>query len=259
MNFKRIRCQVLFEGRVAEIAIASPKANIVDRATIEELERAFADRWGRRLHAIVLTADGPNFSFGASVQEHLPESIPETLHALHGLLRKIANADAPVIAAVKGQCLGGGFELVLACDLIIAEANAVFASPEIKLGVFPPAACALLPVRIGTAAANTLVLSGSSISGEQAAGLGLVSRMSPAGNLETELARWLEADFLPRSADALRLAARATRRNIIRALEVDLPALERLYLDELMSCEDAVEGIRAFLEKRPPRFNVAAR
>ncbi|MGI9100995.1 MAG: enoyl-CoA hydratase/isomerase family protein [Terriglobales bacterium] len=259
MTFNKIRCDSLFDGRVAKISLAAPKANIVDQTMIVELERAFSGCKGRRLHAIVLTAEGPNFSYGASVQEHLPEHIQTTLQVLHRLLRTIAGAEAPVIAAVRGQCLGGGFELVLACDLIIAEADAVFASPEIKLGVFPPAACALLPVRIGAASASAVVLTGASLCAEHARSFGLVSQLVASGELERELLRWLESDFAPRSRDSLRLAAQATRRPVLRALEQDLPVLERLYLDELMKCDDAVEGIRAFLEKRAPRFAAVAR
>jgi cyclohexa-1,5-dienecarbonyl-CoA hydratase len=104
-----------------------------------------------------------------------------------------------------------------------------------------------------------LVLTGSPLSAEEAASLGLVARLAAAGNLETELSRWLESDFLPRSPNSLRLAAQSIRRRIIRAMEEDLPVLERLYLEDLMSCKDAVEGIRAFLEKRPPRFAAAER
>ena len=210
---------------------------------------------GRRdLKAIVLTGEGPNFSFGASVQEHLPEQISGTLTRLHGLLRRIAEVPAPTIAAVRGQCLGGGLEVALACDLILAEETAQLGCPEIQLGVFPPAASALLPVRIGAGHAASLVLTGASVSGATAAAIGLVARTAGPGQLDAALAEWLAADFLPRSPSALRYAALAVRRHLVHALEQDLPVIERLYLQDLMSEPDAAEGIRAFLEKRPPHW-----
>jgi cyclohexa-1,5-dienecarbonyl-CoA hydratase len=220
---------------------------------IAELEAAFSQCAGHHLHAIVLGAEGPHFSFGASVQEHLPEHIAATLSALHGLLRTVADAPAPVIAAVRGQCLGGGFELVLACDLILAEAGAQFACPEIKLGVFAPAASALLPARIGEAAAATLLITGQSLTAVRAATLGLVARVVD-GNPEDAVNNWLETDFLPRSPSSLGFACRGARLALRRALDEDLPRLENLYLRELMSTPDAVEGIRAFLEKRSPQW-----
>jgi cyclohexa-1,5-dienecarbonyl-CoA hydratase len=249
----KIRVEFEHEGQVARVVLAAPKANIVDHAMMAELESAFESLASRRdLKAIVLTGEGLNFSFGASVQEHLPEQISGTLNRLHALLRQIAEAPAPTIAAVRGQCLGGGLEVALACDLILAEETAQLGCPEIQLGVFPPAASALLPVRIGAGPAASLVLTGASVSGTAAAASGLVARTAGPGRLETVLAEWLAADFLPRSPSALRYAALAVRRPLMHALEQDLPVLERLYLQDLMSEPDAAEGIRAFLERRPP-------
>ena len=249
----KIRVEEEYEGQVARVFLAAPKANIVDRAMMTELESAFEQLATRRdLKAIVLAGEGSHFSFGASVQEHLPEQISTTLTQLHRLLRRIADAPAPTIAAVRGQCLGGGLELSLACDLILAEETAQLGCPEIQLGVFAPAASALLPPRVGTGAATALLLSGSAVTGSAAAAISLVSRTARSGELEAALAEWLASDFLPRSAAALRYAALALRRPLIRALEQDLPAIEQLYLQGLMSEPDATEGIRAFLEKRPP-------
>jgi cyclohexa-1,5-dienecarbonyl-CoA hydratase len=251
----KVRLEFEYDEQVARVVLAAPKANIVDQAMMEELESAFDGLATRRdLKAVVLIGEGPNFSFGASVQEHLPEQISATLTRLHALLRRIAEAPAPTIAAVCGQCLGGGLEVALACDLILAEETAQLGCPEIQLGVFPPAASALLPVRIGAGPAASLVLSGSSLSGSVGAANGLVARTAGAGQLETVLAEWLATEFLPRSPSALRCAALAVRRPLVHALEQDLPELERLYLQDLMSEPDAVEGIRAFLEKRSPRW-----
>lgn len=254
----KVRLEFANEGQVVRVLLSAPKANIVDQAMMTGLELAFDQlAANRQLKAIVITSDGPHFSFGASVQEHLPEQIAETLSRLHALLRRIADAPAPTIAAVRGQCLGGGFELALACDLILAEENAQLGCPEIQLGVFPPAASALLPVRIAAGAAAALVLGGASISGSAAAAISLVNRTAAPGQLEVALAEWIAAEFLPRSASALRCAALAVRRPLVRALQEDLPVVERMYLLDLMSDPDAEEGIRAFLEKRPPRWRAA--
>ena len=243
------------DGRLATLRLAAPRANILDRAMIGDLGRACDALVGRRgLVAIVVGAEGPNFSYGASVEEHLPGQIEAVLAELHTLLARFLELPAPTIAAVRGSCLGGGLELALACDLILAEESARLGQPEIQLGVFPPAASALLPARIGAGPAAELILTGSTWSGRRAAEVGLVTRLAPDGGLEEALSAWLEKTFLDRSPAALAQAARATRRALRRAVERDLPELERQYLDELMAEPDAVEGLRAFLDKRRPRW-----
>jgi cyclohexa-1,5-dienecarbonyl-CoA hydratase len=255
LSGERATLELDHEGRVARVRLAAPKANILDRAMIGDLDRICdeLDPHGS-LVAIVLGAEGPSFSYGASVEEHLPGEIESVLAELHALLGRFLELPAPTIAAVRGSCLGGGLELALACDLILAEEGARLGQPEIKLGVFPPAASALLPARIGAGPAAELILTGSTWSGRRAAELGLVSRTAPDGGLEEALSQWLAAAFLDRSPAALAQAARATRRPLRRAVEEDLPQLERQYVDELMAQPDAAEGIRAFLEKRPPRW-----
>jgi cyclohexa-1,5-dienecarbonyl-CoA hydratase len=253
MKFQKIRLEYTYQERVARITLAAPKANIVDRAMIRELDAAFSQVGSRELNAIVLTADGPHFSFGGSVAEHLPDQIAGTLQALHALVRRIYEAPAPVIAAVRGQCLGGGFELVLACDLILADKTAQFASPEIKLAVFAPAASALLPVRVGEAVASRLLLTGAALTAEEASRCGLVAKA--VDDLDGAVNEWLESDFLPRSPSSLKYACRAARLHLRRAFEEDLAQLEQLYLRDLMAAPDAVEGIHAFLEKRSPQWS----
>lgn len=257
---KKVRLELTHNGQVARITMAAPKANILDRAMMLGLGATLDELAAQEnLKAIVLAGEGAHFSFGASVEEHLPDRIGATLAHLGNLLLKMAAAPAPTIAAVRGQCLGGGFELALACDLIVAEENAQFALPEIKLGVFPPAGAALLPVRIGSGRAAEMVLTGAGWTANRAAATGLVNKVFP-GDLESQLDAWLKSDFLPRSAMALRFGSQASRRPLARVLKVDLPELERLYLDQLMGQPDAVEGILAFLEKRQPRCstNLAA-
>ncbi|MEE8367984.1 MAG: enoyl-CoA hydratase/isomerase family protein [Thermoanaerobaculia bacterium] len=248
---KKVTSTQILGGKVACITLSAPPGNIVDREMLAAL-RAINDEVKNRqdLVAIVLTAEGDDFSFGASIQEHLPDQIGSALESLHRVIRQLTDLPAPTIAAVRGRCLGGGLELVLGCDLILAETNAVFACPEIKLGVFPPAASALLPGRIGAGPAAELLLTGTEWTGEEAAHKGLVTRSAAPGSLDASLKDWLEADFLPRSATGLRFGVQAARRTRIRALEEDLPALEQLYLRDFMKQPDATKGIHAFLEKR---------
>ena len=247
----KTRLDFTHNGRVARLTMALAPGNILDGGLIGELDAACRTLSGRTdLVAVVLGADGPNFSFGASVQEHRADQIQGALAALHGLLRRLAVLPAPTIAAVRGLCLGGGWEVVLACDLVIAEEYARFGLPEIKLGVFPPAASVLLPVRAGAARAAALVLTGESIPGGDAGAMGLVARVVPPGRLDPAVDAWLESTFLPRSAAALRYAAATLRAGVRHALEAPLLEAERVYLEQLMKEPGATDGIEAFLARR---------
>ncbi len=243
------------DGQVARVALAAPKANIVDQAIMAALAETFDDVRNRReLKVMILTAEGPHFSFGASVQEHLPEHVRAMLARFSGLLGQLLELPAVTLAAVRGQCLGGGFELALACDFVVAEEGAQFACPEIKLAVFPPVAAVLLPARIGVSRASELVLTGGAWSAAQAAAAGLIAQTAPQGELDAFVETWIRDHFLARSPVALRYGVRAARLPLQRAMQEDLPQLERMYLDELMAESDAVEGLRAFIEKREPHW-----
>jgi cyclohexa-1,5-dienecarbonyl-CoA hydratase len=159
---------------------------------------------------------------------------------------------APTAALVRGRCLGGGFEVALACDLIFAGTTAMLGVPEVSLGVFPPAAAALLPLRVGATRAASAVLTGRTASADTWAAAGLIELTAPPQELEAAVDHWFDANLAPRSAVALGCAALATRATSRRQLDTVLPELETLYLDRLMRSRDAVEGIEAFLEKRPP-------
>lgn len=251
----KARLQVDEDGRIAHVFLAAPKANILDAAMVTELDAIFASlEREHELRAIVLEGEGLHFSFGASVEEHLPGQIEGALARLGGLLRRVAAAPAPTIAAVRGQCLGGGFELALACDIIIAEENAQLGAPEIKLGVFPPAASVLLPIRIGVADASAMILTGESWTGMRAMQQGLVTRIAPEGGLRPAVAAYIGDHFASRSAAALRHTTRVVRRAVVQALHDELPKVDRVYLEELMREPDADEGIRAFLERRDPSW-----
>ena len=255
-ELEKLRLGFEHGGRVARLVLNAPPANIVDSRMLASLRHALTLLESRaRLRCIVVSATGPHFSYGASVEEHLPDSIEDTLTQLHALLRLLLRAPAPTLAVVRGRCLGGGLELVLACDLILAEEGTTLSCPEIQLGVFAPAASALLPLRIAGGHASRSLLTAAAWSADDALAAGLVDRTCAAGECETVLQDWLSRDFLPRSPAGLKLAAHASRWRKLQALETALPTFERMYLEDLAMDTDGFEGIRAFQEKRRPQWH----
>jgi cyclohexa-1,5-dienecarbonyl-CoA hydratase len=232
------------------------KGNIVTLEMIEALAEGLVTLGGEpHLKLITIEGDGPDFSFGASIPEHASGQIELVLPEAHRLTMTLLDAPAPTAAVVRGRCLGGGFELALACDLIFAADTATFGLPEVTLGVFPPAAAALLPLRVGTARATVTILSGAAVPAAEWLAAGLVTAVAPDADLSGAIDRWFDTHLAPKSASALRYASRAARAALRREVHTLLPELERLYLEDVMRTKDAREGIAAFLEKRAPRWN----
>lgn len=175
------------------------------------------------------------------------------LAAIRQLALDMLESDVVLIAAVRGQCLGGGLEVASLCHRVVAGTDAVLGQPEIALGVFAPLASVILPERIRRADAEDLCLTGRSIGAEDARAIGLVDAVSEGDPMDAAVA-WARTHFSARSASSLRLAVRAVRASFVARFQADLAVLERLYLDELMRSHDAVEGLQAFLEKRPPAW-----
>ncbi len=232
-----VRLDMLDGGAIWRSTLATPKANILDRHKVGALSAIFDRAPGaRNLKAIVLEGEGPNFSFGASVEEHLPGQFEAMLRGFHGLLRRMLDSSVVTLAAVRGQCLGGGLELASLCNRVFASPDARLGQPEIALGVFAPAASVFLAERIGRGAAEDLCLSGRSLSAAEARSIGLVDAV----------------DDDPGAA-----ALRYAREHLLKHSASSLRHAERLYAERLMVTEDAVEGLRAFLEKRAPRWKDA--
>ena len=238
------------DGALLRLRLSRPKANIVDAAMIAALRAALDEHLsGTRLRAVLLEAEGPHFSFGASVEEHLPGSAAAMLRELHALILQLVGSPVPVLVAVRGQCLGGGLELAAAGHLIFAAPGAMFGQPEIRLAVFAPAASCLLPEKIGPSRAEDLLFSGRSIGAEEAHRIGLVNAV--ADDPSQAALAYFEEHLAPRSASSLRLAVRAARYDLVYRIRRKLAEVERLYLEELMATRDAVEGLTAFIGKRP--------
>lgn len=239
------------DDRVLSVRLARPKANIVDSDMIAALEKAFGDVARMpQLKAVLLGSEGAHFSFGASVEEHLPEQCADMLKGFHELILNIVSCPVPVLVAVNGQCLGGGLEVATAGHLMFVSPSAQMGQPEIKLGVFAPAASCLLPLRIGQMHAEDILLSGRSITAEEALRCGLITAI--ADDPVAAAFEYYETHLAPLSASSLRLAVRAARSSFITQVRQRLADVETLYLEKLMSNADPVEGLNAFIEKRAP-------
>lgn len=254
MSEPLVRYDVSAEGAVHTITLDHAPGNVINIDLCSQMRPAMAAAAESPAgKVLVLRGAGKHFSFGASVEEHLPDKAAEMLAAVGGVIRDLVRFPYPTVVGVQGSCLGGGLELALACGIIIAEEGATLAAPEIQLGVLPPAATALMTGR----AAEDILLTGRRLSAAEAHRLGLVNQVAADGSLDEAMAAFVEEHFLPRSASSLRLATKAIRQGRQTEIEARLAEAERVYLEELLTTYDGVEGIRAFLEKRPPEWKDA--
>jgi cyclohexa-1,5-dienecarbonyl-CoA hydratase len=249
----RVRLEPVEAGGAWRVVLTGSKGNIIDAALCAALAEVFREAArARELKAILLEGDGPHFSYGASVEEHLPDAVGGMLRGFHGLFGAMLESAVVTLAVVRGRCLGGGLELASFCHRVFASPDAVLGQPEIALGVFAPVASTFLRERTGRGPAEDLCLSGRTIGAPEALRVGLVDVVADDPN-QAALA-YVREHFLPRSAASLRHAVRAVRGDLEIRFATDIAVQERQYLDRLMRTRDAVEGIRAFLEKRPPRW-----
>lgn len=249
-----VQHEVSPDGAVHTITLDKQPGNVVDIALCGQLLDAIdsAAKAGDG-KVLVLRGAGKHFSFGASVEEHLPEKAPEMITALGAVIRALIGFPYPTVVGVQGSCLGGGLELVLACGIVIAEEGATLACPEIQLGVLPPAATALLTGSV----AEDVLLTGRSVTAEEAKQMGIVNALAPTGGSDAAVASFVDTHFVPRSAKSLRLATKAIREPGRAEIEQRLAEAERLYLEDLLPTHDGVEGIKAFIEKRSPEWKNA--
>jgi cyclohexa-1,5-dienecarbonyl-CoA hydratase len=203
--------------------------------------------------AVAVTGQGRAFCAGVDVADHTEDRVHDMIHAFHEALLRVRAMEVPTVAIVNGAALGGGMELALACDITVARVGAKLGQPEILLGVLPPYASAVLPGMVGRSRALDLCLTGRTVLAEDAAHMGFVQRVWPEDEFPEAAAEYLRS-IAQLSPAVLRLAKRAVDEGANASLADALPAIERIYLDELMNLEDAREGLVAFLEKRPPAW-----
>lgn len=240
-------------GAWVRLILDEPRANLLSYAMVSSLSDAvdLAQASGT-LKWLTFEGAGSHFSYGAKIQEHVPEMMQVVLPAAHALIRRVLSCRVPTAALVSGRCLGSGFELALACDEIIATPHATLGLPEISLAAFPPAGAALLPLRVGSSRATRAILTGESLSAVQWHDAGLVTVAELDQTLQSAAEDWFDRHLQRGSAVALSHAAAASRLTLCAAALPALEAAERLYLDRLLATPDAREGVQAWMEKRAP-------
>ena len=240
------------EDGIGHIVLDQPPLNILTQQLLGDLRRDLAALEAEEtLRVLIVSAEGKHFSAGADVGEHMPPAFEQMIPEFIETVAKIDSFPLPVVAAVQGRCLGGGFELAQAADMIVAGEGAMFGQPEIMLGVLPPAACAVLPDICAHGRAAEIVFTGEALNAFDAHQAGLVLRVVADDRLEAE-ALELANKIARHSAAALKVTKRALRVGLKERRTSAFAAVNKIYVDELMQTEDAAEGLQAFLDKRKP-------
>ena len=243
------------EDGVVILSLSRAPLNILNLEMIEELLGALEAAGSRPgTKAVLLKSDLEGvFSAGADVKDHLPPQTERFIRAFERLISATASLPRPTVASVSGRCLGGGMELALACDFVVAEEGSIFGQPEIKLGAYPPAAASMYPRLAGLKTVADIVLTGREVAAEEALRMGLITAVAKRGELDSRCGELLDM-LRSKSGAALGLAKRAIRESLSLPLDEALAKSSSIYLDDLMKTKDAQEGLSAFLEKRRPRW-----
>ncbi len=243
------------EDDVAHVTLANPPVNVMTAAMMDQIsaavDRVEADP---EIKAVAFTAGGKAFCAGADVGEHRPEHVRGMIASFGRMFRALDGLPVPVVMAVDGAALGGGFELVLMADVLLATEAATFGQPEIRLGFFAPVGVAELPALLGRARAMEMTCTGRTYTAARMRDWGLVSRVVPGRKeLDAALAEVLK-ELRKASAHVMRLNVRTLKRSRGKTFAEALAAAEETFLEELMTSEDPLEGIASFYEKRKPAW-----
>lgn len=251
-NYEKI--SITRENNAATITINNPPLNILTLKVMDELTDALNELLSdENIRIVVLKSAGNTCSAGADVKEHLPETANDLINKFGSLIKLLINYQKPTICVIRGKCLGGGMELFLSCDFVIASKNAEIGVPEIKLAAIPPIAIALLPKVVGLHRAYEMILLGNSITADKAAELGLINYVVDDSEIDGFIKK-LTDELLSKSQVALNIAKRAILGSYMLGVNDAIDYASRLYLNELVNTHDYTEGLRSFLEKRKPIF-----
>jgi cyclohexa-1,5-dienecarbonyl-CoA hydratase len=250
----RARIAIELSPPVVRLRLDNPPLNIIDIPMMDELSQALADIDSQSdITVVIFSGSQHAFSAGVDVAAHMPDKVEEMLAKFHNVIRALISSKKVTIAAVHGHCLGGGAELAMVCDLVYTSELATWGFPEIKLGCYPPVAATALATLVGQKQAADLVLTGRSITGKEAAAIGLANAVVPEIDLERTVQETV-AHLAALSPAALAVTKKAIYAWDSIHFDKGLARAEKIYLEELMKTQDAQEGIKAFLEKRQPKW-----
>jgi cyclohexa-1,5-dienecarbonyl-CoA hydratase len=237
---------------IGRITFNIPPLNVLNIEMMKEINQALTDFQKKSLKVLIINSNGKAFSAGVDVSDHTKEKVNEMIHVFHEIFTNLRKIKAPTIALVNGAALGGGCEVATFCDIVIASEKSKFGQPEIKVGVLPPVAAAIFPKLMWSKKALELIMTGVTISANEAKDLGLVNHILPVENFEEEAEKFIAEKLASNSAVVLQLTKRAFIEGATQNYPVSIKKIEDIYLNELMKTDDANEGLAAFLEKRQP-------
>jgi cyclohexa-1,5-dienecarbonyl-CoA hydratase len=242
--------------RVAWVTLDRAPLNVLNLTMLQDLKAVLKSvENDTAVDLLVIAGAGERaFSAGVDIKDHTREKVPEMLETVHGVIRALLALPQITIAAVRGACLGGGCELASSCDFIVATENSFFATPEINVGCYPPVALARFPGQLGYRRAAEMILTGRKVSAPEALAIGLITRVVPVDALEPAV-NALADELRGKSRAVLRIVLKGLRSISLENFPQALQKSEKIYLDELLKTEDVEEGVKAFLEKRPPQWS----
>ena len=237
---------------IARITLSKPPLNILDIADLQELAKIFEDlKYDSTIRAITLESDQKLFSAGVDVSEHNKEKIIEMLEVFHEVFFKMLELDIPTISLVKAGCIGGGCELALFSDMVLASNEAYFSQPEIRC--FPPISLTYFPYITSNKKALEIILTGNKITAENALACNLINQVYSSEEFEQNAEKFVQA-IVSNSQSVIKTTLRGYKRLHYGELKKKIKLSENIYLEELMQLEDAEEGLKSFLEKSPPKW-----
>jgi cyclohexa-1,5-dienecarbonyl-CoA hydratase len=242
---------------VARVTLDRPKHNVFNISMMQQLNAVLDDIAANpELKCMVMLAKGASWCAGVDVGDHKPELVDAMIGTFNGIFQRMHALEIPTIAAVQGACLGGGMEVAIGCDIILASKKAVFGQPEVRLGFFPPYAAIRLPELVGVSKAIEICTSGKSYTADEALSMGFVSRVVEADVFEGSVEKLL-ADFRASSPLILKLNKLAVKQHLGVAFPAAVSGVSHLFLNQLMKTQDTLEGIASFYEKRKPAWKNA--
>ncbi|MBU8908216.1 enoyl-CoA hydratase/isomerase family protein [Desertibacillus haloalkaliphilus] len=245
------------EENIGFLTLNRPPLNVLNMEMMEEIVDVLKDICDQPgLNGLVIRGEGKAFSAGVAVEDHLGDKAEPMIHVFHKMFHLLLKVPCPTIAVVEGAALGGGCEIATFCDISIAAEEAKFGQPEINLGLFPPVSVVVFPWLTGVNKTMELLLTGKTITAQEAQACGLINQVKNRDELEGELEELL-ANLRSKSPLALQVTRQAVREAMATTFAASLGKVEQIYLNDLIDTEDAQEGLHSFLEKRKPQWKNA--